>query len=206
LATLLIGSALALFSTMKLVLVVATFASLLGCASGGHGFVPPMRIDVAPVMMATTGKADSGVHTAVGLHWASLTPNPKTPIDIGIGYAFDTFVVERASETGKSSEPSTYVLHGPYLDIAQRVSGTRHKRMFVGGRLDVLYDDTSGRTGYGAMGRVAWELMAGIKGNDAIGTFAIGLFVESGYRKLPIGEYAFVGMGGLSLRLPLIAD
>jgi len=188
-------------------------------ARAGGAFVPPSRVDVSPVTMTSGGQPSVGFHLTAGLHWASVSPNPKTWLDVGIGYIHESLPREGchirptpcAPPVVMHTEPDPMQIHGVYFELAKRMTGTRHERSWLGARAEVLFADIGGetRTGAGITARAAWELLATIKGGGnngaAIGAFAIGAFVELGYRRLPGGERGVATMAGLSTRLPFIA-
>lgn len=188
-------------------------------ARADGAFVPPARLDVSPITMLAGGEPRAGYHLTTGIHWASATPNPKTWLDVGIGY-----LLERLPGTACCLPPSPYgapavsgrepdplFVHGAYLELAKRMGGTRHKRSWLGARAELLFANVRGstRTGAGLTARAAWELFATVKaggnGGVAMGAFALGVFLEVGYRRLPDGERGVATMAGLSTRLPLIA-
>jgi hypothetical protein len=114
---------------------------------------------------------------------------------------------------GGESRPldPTLELNGAYVEMARRAGGDDWRRAWLGARAELLFADVAGRhrAGVGFTGRAAWELFAPIKaggrGGGIIGTFALGVYLELGGRRLPDGTSAVQSTAGLSMRLPLIA-
>jgi hypothetical protein len=188
-------------------------------ARANAAFVPPLRLDVSPVTMVSGGQPSAGFHLTSGLHWASVSPNPKTWLDVGIGYLHEQLPRDDcpapSTPCGAPAvtrpEPDPLLVHGAYLEFAKRMSGTRHERSWLGARAELLFAriDGSTRTGAGLTARAAWELFTTVKagggGGGVIGALSLGVFLEVGYRRLPSGERGVATMAGLSTRLPLLA-
>jgi hypothetical protein len=198
---------------------LALCARVDGALAGG-GFLPPTRVDVSPSSSLTSDGAHAGFHLLAGLHWASVSPNWKTDVDVGVGYVYDQFApvggAGRSIAFGAPTRPSVEAadrvgVHGTYLELARRPFGTRHKRHWLALRAEMLFGSVDGRTrmGVGVTGRAAWELFATVKaggrGGGIIGAVAIGTYIEVGARQLPDGRAALLSTAGLSLRIPLIA-
>ena len=106
--------------------------------------------------------------------------------------------------------------HGAYLEVSHVLQGRGASRSWLGARGELmrLREPGASRTAAGLYARAAWELFAagseagsgptrcGFATGFAHGTFAVGLFVESGARWVEGEEPAFVAVGGLSLRMP----
>jgi hypothetical protein len=190
-----------------------------GAAEAGSGFfVPPMRLDASAATMARHDGALVGVHLLAGLHWASLWPGRRTPVDVGIGYLYEAYAGGPQSQpemlaAGGQVRPAdpAIELHGAYFEMARRAGGDDWRRTWLGARAELLFSEVNGRTlaGVGFTGRAAWELFAPVKsgGHDGciVGTFALGVYLELGGRRLPDGTGAVQSTAGLSMRLPLIA-
>lgn len=188
-------------------------------AHADGAFLPPARLDVSPVTMFEGGAPRAGFHLTTGIHWASVTPNPKTWLDVGIGYIHERLpgiachvpTSPCGVPVATRPEPDPLLVHGAYLELSKRMGGTRHRRSWLGARAELLFADVHGstRAGAGLTARAAWELFATIKaggnGGVAMGAFAVGAFLEVSYRRLPDGERGVATMAGLSTRLPLIA-
>ncbi|HTM21060.1 MAG TPA: hypothetical protein VL172_11145, partial [Kofleriaceae bacterium] len=78
-----------------------------GAARAGGGiFVPPMRIDVSAATMSRHEGAMVGMHILAGLHWASLWPGRRTPVDVGVGYLYEAYAL------GPQSQPEMLAAGG----------------------------------------------------------------------------------------------
>ncbi len=195
-------------------LVVA--AVLLACptvANASGAIIPPTRIDIAPVTMSRGDTMTSGFHLTAGLHWASLDPRRKNSYDVGIGYIHEQFPTNGvglppAQACGLEIEHSPWQMHGAYLELSRRMSGSKWTRSWLGVRGELLYATVNGatRAGAGITSRMSWELYAPISGGGnnvvALGNFAIGMFMELSYRRLPSGTTGTAATTGLSMRLP----
>lgn len=202
------------------------FALTASTASTAHagGFLiaaPPARVDLAPTAMVNAGETSAGYQLKAGLHWASLSSNTRTPIDIGFGVVLENLQPEVVplEEKDKSGElvTSSFIerprqIRGSYVELAVRTFGSRHRRAWLGVRLDVLrarFSDRS-KTGLGVTGRASWELVGGVSGAGGggggggviHGSFALGMFFEAGIRQLPGEPASMVSTAGLTGRLP----
>jgi hypothetical protein len=173
-----------------------------GCIGGrGGGVVFPARYDVGPV--ATSGGA--GVHIGAGLSWASVTPDPRAPVDVTLGW-----VVEQNADPPPGVQPmhgAVRVVHGPYLSVEKRLFGTRHQRTFAGLTGALLYRDQGDDSAVdGALSmRAGWEVFHAGMGRGYMGAVAAGFYVEMGVRQLPRDQAELVMTGGVTFRLPLMA-
>jgi hypothetical protein len=208
---------------MRAALGVLSLLVVVGTAEPAHAgdcgfFVPPVRVDASAATMSRSDGAMVGVHVLTGLHWASLWPGKRTPVDVGIGYIYEAYDLGPAAEpmvlaAGGVSRPAdpTLELHGGYIELARRAGGNDWKRTWIGARAEVLAGEVNGHTraGVGFTGRGAWELYAPVKAGGRngviVGTFALGVYLEVGGRLLPDGKSAVMSTAGLSMRLPLIA-
>jgi hypothetical protein len=217
-------------SVLALVLALVLVPAAPAFAGGGF-IVPPIRSDIAPSAVVANGDSTVAMHWLIGLHWASVTPNPRTRFDVGIGYTQQRFPRADHAVSGPSQgrgdalarsgdaeasdavEPANEagpVIHGAYLELSTRIAGDDHQRSWLGVRGALLYGDVgdSQRRGWSLTGRVAWEVFGNVKeggsGGAAVGTAALGVFVETGVRELPGGQVAMHSTAGLSGRLPLI--
>ena len=217
-----------------LVALLVVAGGSAGCIASRNGAaVFPARYDVAPVAMSRTDSGVAGFHMAGALSWASVSPNPANPIDIAVGYQLERYprpdtLAEPAgsmprdagatlSETeadGGTGHASVSAegddgtsLHGPFIELGLRVAGNRHTRVWLSARGELLAQDVAGQTrsGLGAVLRLSGEVFATTKGSNAVGSIALGPFIELGARELPSGKTAAVALAGVSLRLPLVA-
>ena len=215
------GSKLAVSTAVRVVLLaVLSSASVVpaGCIAGrGGAAVFPTRYDVGPATTSSGGRADTGVHYAAGLSWASFNPSPTGSWDVVVGYEVEDFgEPERTSSAGPvptAAPPDPErrrLVHGLFFEVARRILGDTRQRVWLGVKGEVLFDrgDTRERATLGASTRLGWELFRGVKratpSAGIEGAFAIGVFAEAGLRKGP-GDESFVALGGLTIRLPAAA-
>jgi len=204
---------------VRALISVLLLCSTATSAGADGAFVPPSRIDVSPVTMISGSQPTVGFHLTTGLHWASVSPNPKTWLDVGVGYIHESLALNHCrvprppcgvpGAARPTDDPLS--VHGAYFELSKRMTGTRHHRTWLGARAELLFAEVDGqtRTGAGITGRAAWELFTTVKsgggGGVVIGALALGLFLELSYRRLPGGVRGVATTAGLSTRLPLIA-
>jgi hypothetical protein len=182
-------------------------------AAGRGGLLPPMRIDLGPSISHVD--TEPAFQAVVGIHWASVYPNHKANIDVGLGLISATHVADEAEDGAVShrtvdgaEEPLTLI--GGYVEVATRVAGTRWWRTWVGTRVESGQASLHGRD-HGFVGvatRVSTEaFVAGAdssSGGAIIGVFAIGLYGELAVRRIDdVGDDLGASVG-LSMRLPFI--
>ena len=202
-----------------LALAASLVAGAGSASAGGFLFVPPLRVDAAPVSMMTGGDAVTGWHLLVGVHWASLSPGWKTGFDVGVGYVRDRFgpaagpplAAYRLAEDEAVREAPDLEVQGFYLELADRLPGSgRFHRGWLAARGEVLFGSVDGQlhAGAGVVGRASWELFANLAGGGnnggVVGAAALGTFLEVGFKWLPDGRPTFQSLAGVSARLPLI--
>ena len=134
-------------------------------------------------------------------------------MDVGIGYQVDQFssgasessVGVHRSSGGHSSEDKPMVFHGPVVEFSKNRGGTEHRRQWIGARVELPMRKVNSQSyyGIGASLRASMELFLTTKSSNAIGALGVGSYVETGFRRIPGGDQAFVMSTGLSLRLPL---
>ncbi|HEU5056175.1 MAG TPA: hypothetical protein VFU21_06610, partial [Kofleriaceae bacterium] len=191
------------------------------------GIVPPSRTEVGTTVIAGEGQPQSGVRFATGAHLASGQTSRERRFDVGAGMVYERLAApplgsqERplaAAPTPPSAGQPPEVLdaYGTYVDAAAVVQRGRWHRTWLGARSELLRQE--GPTGPHAVSatfaRVAWETYApahaagGFSSSNAFGagfaygSFALGLFLESGIRTTDGERPAFVAIGGMSLRMP----
>jgi hypothetical protein len=200
-------------------LALLALGAVGGCIAGrGGGAVVPARYDIGAY---GSDRGGGGFHGSAGIHWASMSSNPRTPVDVGVGWLLEVQpgaddadpqagTIARVSETPSGTAAPTdagVTTHGPYLELAQRISGSRHQRTFVGGRAEWLFrDDGSGsESGVGLSARISRELFTTTRENGhsgaASGALAIGLFLEVGHRRIEDFSEDTV-VAGVTFRLP----
>lgn len=195
-----------------IILALALLTS--GCLASRTGaLVFPTQSEVGVVTMRDGQHAETGVRYKTALSWASVSPDAKTPVDIGIGYQVDQFAsaprstpddMHSASKSSSNASEAT-VFHGPVLEFSKHMGGTKHRRQWLGARVEMPMRQVHSQTyyGFGASLRASMELFLTADRDGVIGALGIGSYVESGIRQLPGGDNAFVMSTGLSLRLPL---
>jgi hypothetical protein len=194
------------------VIVVAVSAGT--AAAGGAVLIPPLEIAMganAPVGVEVT--AGHAMELQVGMHWASLAWKP-TRLDIGVGYVGSSRVLEPGwSTAGRFDDvrdDRELAMHGGYLHLATTLASARHWRTWIAARGELMRADDGMRdfSVLGAALRIASEVyVAGAAGDRnalAIGTLALGIYVEASYRDLP-AAYGPAGLvTGLSARVPFL--
>lgn len=189
-----------------LLLVIALMST--GCLlSRQGGVIFPTQSEVGLVTMTNGEHAETGVRYKTALSWASVSPNAKTPVDVGIGYQVDQFEEAPTQSTMQvhNSKANPNVFHGPVIELSKHMGGTEHRRQWIGARVEMPMRQVNEETHYGlgASIRAAVEVFVTTKSDGALGALGVGSYVEAGIRKLPGGRDAFVMSTGLSLRLPL---
>lgn len=183
-----------------------------GCiASRGGAFVAPAQYDVSPVVMAQPQQSSTGMQVKGGLSWASISSSPRTNVDVRVGYLGEAHRrVVRARSSGPtplsyeppaSPSPNRFWIHGPFFELSSRISGSRHRRAWLGARAEMLLGD---ELGAGAAVRSAVELFHASKGSNHHGALGLGLFFEVGARHLPGGRGAVFTAAGFTTRLPAV--
>jgi hypothetical protein len=198
---------------MRRLVVAAVVLACPTVANANGVIIPPARVDIAPVTMSKGATLTSGFHLTAGLHWASLDPRRKNSYDVGIGYIHEQFPTSGvglppSADCGPELEHSPWQLHGAYLELSRRMSGSKWTRSWLGVRGELLYATVNGdtRAGAGLTSRMAWELYAPVSGGSGnavgLGNFAVGMFMELSYRRLPSGISGTAATAGVSMRLP----
>lgn len=191
-----------------MLIALALAGGSAGCIGGvPHccGWTNPARYDVGTTAGSTRDTRTT--HLAVGMSWASASPNKATPIDVLIGYVLDLRGADpMAAKTGESS-PIGDMLFGGYLEVDGRFAGIGHQRGFTGLRIEAVNTDPTGpRASYWAMGLVArqsWELAKVGHGDSWTGALGAGVFVEASTHWFAdhVVEHAVVV--GISVRVPI---
>jgi len=175
----------------------------------GPRFMMPLKIDIGATGSDTSRGFAGGVGGAIGIHWASLSPNP-TNFDIGIG-VFGALLGAPVDMTVPTSEQNnTAAYGGAYLELAHTLSSNDWFRTWASGRGEYLGSTAFGedKVGFGASGRLSAELYlsgVGIEPRGVfLGTYAIGVYVEAGMRDVT-DDLSKFGIGaGLTFRTPLV--
>lgn len=170
----------------------------------GPRLMAPLRIDIGSISADSDLGLLNGAEVSVGIHWASLSPQP-TNLDIGLG------VFGGAMSNGKIDDPDqdpAYV--GLYGEVGQSLSRGNFWRTWASGRLEYLTSEAFGeqRDSIGGSAKLEAELYIsgiGIEPRGVFfGTYAIGLYVEGGLRKLHDDISALQLGVGLTIRTPLV--
>jgi hypothetical protein len=179
-----------------------------GCVGGvPHccGWTNPARYDAGITTGSTLGTRST--HLAVGVSWASATPNRRTPLDVLVGYVLD--VRGAASQAGKAGEAAAIgpTVLGGYLEVDGRFAGVGHQRGFAGLRFEVVTTDPEGPRAsywtYGLVARESWEIAKVGRGPTWTGALGVGVFVEAGTHWFADDVVENSVVAGLSLRVPI---
>jgi len=153
-----------------------------------------------------------------GAHVASVVPQEKFPLDVGVGYV----------QQGSISNDKHLAVHGLYLDGGPRMAGGKHWRVFMGPRAEYYFLPSAPGAGYAAFFQTSVEGFVLVHPSEtdttddgdpptasvdassnywgvAIGALAIGLDLMGGYQSLPAGEGLPTFGAGLHVRLPATA-
>lgn len=173
----------------------------------GPRFMMPLKIDIGPSFINTERGGAPGVAAAVGIHWASLAPEP-TNFDIGLG-VFGSFGTAPKDEMIVDDQ-NVVLQGGAYLEIAKTLSHGTWWRTWAAGRGEYMGSSAFDRdkVGFGATGRLSVEAyLSGVgiaPGGLFLGTYAIGLYIEGGARDT-VADVGNVHLGaGLTFRTPLV--
>lgn len=173
----------------------------------GPRFMMPLKVDIGPSLINTSRGMAGGLAAAIGIHWASLSPEP-TQTDLGLG-VFGAINVAKEDMTVVDDNP-TVLQGGVYLELAHTLSHGNWWRTWAAGRGEYLSSSAFDRdkVGFGATGRLSVELFISGVGIEPrglfLGTYAIGLYVEAGARDTVADVGKIVGSAGLTFRTPLV--
>ncbi len=165
----------------------------------------PLKIDIGAAGVDTARGFAPGIGAAVGIHWASLSPQP-TNTDVGIG-VFGALLT--APETAMD-DASGVAYGGAYLEVGQTLSHGRWWRTWAAARGEYVGSSAFGQdqAGFGATGRLSAEIYASGVGIEPrglfLGTYALGVYVEAGARDLVTDVGTFHVGGGITFRTPLV--
>lgn len=171
----------------------------------GPRLMAPLRIDFGAIGATSDYGFLSGAELSAGVHWASLSPEP-TSFDIGVGVFAGALTAPE--HPGDNDDVSW---GGIYGEFGRSLSGGDFWRTWASGRAEYFDSDAFGedkRRGVGASGKLEVELyLSGIGlSPDGIffGTYAIGLYVGGGLRRL--GDDVGIGQfgAGITIRTPLV--
>jgi hypothetical protein len=173
----------------------------------GPRFMMPLKIDIGAAGANTTHGWAPGLAAAVGIHWASLSPQP-TDTDVGIGVFGALLGAPKDQMMTNTDNGVAY--GGAYLELAHTLSRGDFWRTWASGRGEYLASSAFGeeRVGFGASGRLSAELYVSGVGIEPrglfLGTYAIGVYVEAGVRQTAPDLSPFGVSAGLTFRTPLV--
>lgn len=173
----------------------------------GPRLMMPLKVDIGAAMVNTSRGVAPGMAAAVGIHWASLSPQP-TQSDIGIGVF--GLIGTAPEDMSIVNDKNTVVEGGAYLEIAHTLSHGNWWRTWASGRGEYLSSAAFDRDkiGFGASGRLSVELFVSGVGIEPrglfLGTYAIGLYAEAGARDTVADVSKLHMSAGLTFRTPLV--
>jgi hypothetical protein len=171
----------------------------------GPRFMLPIKFDIGPSMVNFDGGLAGGLNLALGVHWASLAPEP-TNFDIGIGVFGQIYTAPQTM----SRDAETVFLGGAYLELGHTLSQGTWWRTWATGRGEYLGSQAfdQDKVGFGATGRLSVEAFLSGVGIEPrglfLGTYAIGLYVEAGARDTVAEIGKIHGGAGITFRTPLV--
>lgn len=173
----------------------------------GPRFMLPTKIDLGASGASTSRGFASGIGGAIGVHWASVSPQP-TDFDIGVGlFGALLGAPDDASVMGDSN---LVAYGGAYLEGGHTLSHGSSWRTWASLRGEYLGSTAfdQDHVGLGVSGRLSAELYASGVGIEPrglfLGTYAIGVYLEAGLRDVveDVGEFHVTG--GITFRTPLV--
>ena len=174
----------------------------------GPRIMMPLKIDIGAAGANTSRGFAPGIGGAIGIHWASLSPEP-TNFDIGVG-VFGAILGAPKDSTGMS-DANGVAYGGAYLEFGHTLSHGTWWRTWASGRGEYLGSaafDEPGKAGFGVSGRLSAELYASGVGIEPrglfLGTYAVGAYVEAGVRDVASDIGAFQICAGLTFRTPMV--
>ncbi|MEO7096967.1 MAG: hypothetical protein ABI175_27155 [Polyangiales bacterium] len=171
----------------------------------GPRFMLPLKIDIGANGVNTDSGFARGVQAAVGIHWASLSPNP-TRLDVGIG----VFGSLMATPTDAMGTSHAIAYGGAYLEAGYALAAGTWWRTFATARGEYIGSAAfdSSHAGIGGTGRLSIELYKSGVGIEPrglfLGSYALGLYVEAGGRDMTDGIGVFHGGMGITIRTPMV--
>jgi len=173
----------------------------------GPRFMMPLKVDIGAASSHTDRGIVHGLWAAIGIHWASLSPQP-TQTDVGLG-VFGA-IASTPEDTSVMNDKPTVAQGGAYLEIGHTLSRGNFWRTWGTGRAEYLGSSAFGEdhVGIGATGRLSAELFVSGVGIEPrglfLGTYAIGRDVGAGYRHRVAGRRKLPRRAGLTFRTPLV--
>ena len=170
----------------------------------GPRYMLPLKVDFGFAGVNTAMGYAPGIGAAIGIHWASLSPQP-VDTDVGIGL-FGALLSTPIDPVMNTSSGIAY--GGAYLEVGHTLARNDFARVWASGRGEYLGSSAFDKdhAGFGLMGRLSGELYtagAGVAPRGVfLGSYAIGLYVEAGARDMvqDVGKFS-IG-AGLTFRTP----
>lgn len=170
----------------------------------GPRYMLPLKIDLGFAGANTSMGYAPGIGAAIGIHWASLSPQPvDTDVGLGVFGALLSTPIDPASNTS-----SGIAYGGAYLEVGHTLARNDFARVWASGRGEYLGSSAFDKDhkGFGVMGRLSGELYtagAGVAPRGVfLGSYAIGLYVEAGARDM-VQDVGKLSIGaGLTFRTP----
>jgi hypothetical protein len=173
----------------------------------GPRIMMPLKLDIGAAGANTMRGFAPGIGGAVGIHWASLSPQP-TDTDIGLG-VFGALLAAPKDESVMDDQNGVFY-GGAYLELAHTLARGNFARTWASGRGEYLGTNAFGQehVGFGASGRLSAELYISGVGIEPrglfLGTYAIGVYAEAGLRDAGPNVGKFHASAGLTFRTPLV--
>lgn len=175
----------------------------------GPRFMVPLKIDLGATGLSTSRGFAPGMAGAIGIHWASLSPEP-TDTDVGIG-VFGALAAAQSDPNMPTANDGGIALGGAYLEAGHTLSRGNWWRTWLTGRGEYLASSAFGmdRTGFGGAARISAELYTSGVGIEPrglfLGTYAVGVYAEAGVRQVASSDgLGFQATAGLTFRTPLV--
>ncbi len=173
----------------------------------GPRLMMPLKIDIGAAGADTVRGYAPGLALALGIHWASLSPQP-TDTDVGLGVFGAVLAPPVPADSMTSNDGVVY--GGVYLEAGHTLSRGSFWRTWATGRGEYLASDAfdQDHVGFGAAGRLSAELYISGVGVEPrgvfLGSYAIGVYLEAGLRDVGRDVGNFHVSGGLTFRTPLV--
>ena len=170
----------------------------------GPRYMLPLKVDFGFAGVNTAMGYAPGIGAAIGIHWASLSPQPvDTDVGIGVFGALMSTPIDPGMNTS-----SGVAYGGAYLEVGHTLARNDFARVWASGRGEYLASSAFDKdhAGFGLMGRLSGELYtagAGVAPRGVfLGSYAIGLYVEAGARDM-VQDVGKLSIGaGLTFRTP----
>jgi hypothetical protein len=174
----------------------------------GPGFMMPLKLDLGAAGAHTSRGMAEGVGGSIGIHWASLSPEP-TDLDVGVG-VFGAILAAR-TDTTVMNDHNGAAYGGAYLEGGHTLSRGDWWRTWAAVRGEYLSSTAFGGVahhGLGVAGRLSAELYSSGVGIEPrglfLGTYSIGVYAEVGVRDTAAELGAVHVSAGLTFRTPLV--